>query len=86
MDDQTLYRDDYLSSVAPGDRPANIQVGTAVSRASIFLNIRGRLASWNAVELLLHLADEDDAFMKQYDCKFHTERICTKCNNFNMKV
>ena len=25
MDDQTLYRDDYLSSVAPGGRPANLR-------------------------------------------------------------
>ena len=30
-------------------------------------------------------AERDALFMKQYCCKFHNERICTKCHTFNFK-
>ena len=46
MSGHTLYKDDYLSSKAPGDRPANIQVGPALLRSHIFVDILEKLTGW----------------------------------------
>ena len=52
MDNKTLYKDEYLTSVAPGDRLANVVVGPSVARANIFIDVQKPLNTLQAVEVI----------------------------------
>ena len=58
MSGHTLYKDDYLSSKAPGGRPARIQVGSALARSHIFVDVRKRLTCWEAIQVHRMLVKE----------------------------
>ena len=87
MRDQVLYRNELLLACAPGDRPAYVQIGTALQNTKFHFDIDASSLDRSTidVELIPDKTERDALFMKQYCCKFHNERICVKCHTFNMK-
>ena len=85
MRDQVLYRNELLLACAPGDRPAYVQIGTALQNTKFHFDIDVSSLDRSTIELITDKAERDALFMKQYCCKFHNERICVKCHTFNMK-
>ena len=85
MQDQVLYRNELLLTCAPGDRPAYLMVGTDISNAKLYFDAKVGPNKWGAIKMQREQSDRDALFMKQYCCKFHNERICSKCHTFNFK-
>ena len=85
MQGQVLYRNEHLLECAPGDRPAYMTVGTALSNTALHFDITKCGATWGTLSLIAGKSERDELFMKQYCCIFHNERICTRCHTFNFR-
>ena len=85
MEGQVLYRNEHLLKCAPGDRPAQVQIGTDLSRTKFHYDYTLCSTTWNTIKVDSAKADHSALFMKQYCCKFHNERLCVKCHTFNTK-
>ena len=66
MDGHTLYRNEHLLQCGPGDRPANVQVGSDLSRTTFHYDYTLCSAAWNTIKIDNEKADLSALFMKQY--------------------
>ena len=74
-DGHTLYRNEALATCAPGDRPAQVQVGSDLSRTTFHYDYTLCSTAWKTIKIDNVKAAQRALFMKQYCSKFHNENI-----------
>ena len=68
-----LYRNELLNSTAPGDRKAQLDMGTAIQKASLYLQIKKGMESWPKEVLKTEAAIVEEKFYNNYDKNFNDE-------------
>ena len=80
-----LYQNDLLNQTAPGDRKANLDVGTSIKKASIYLQINQGMEEWPKNIVETDSAAREKKYYAAYDCNFNDEQMCAQCKQFCFK-
>ena len=71
-----LFVNTNLNQTAPGDRKANLDVGAAIQRAVVYIELTKEMPADSGESAT---AIQDRGWHKSYDRTVHDEQMCSKC-------
>ena len=78
-----LYQNDLLNQTAPGDRKANLDLGSTIKQARVYLELKQGMKEWPQDAGDTQSAVMEKKYYASYDRNFNDEQMCAKCKQLN---